>query len=138
MFNERLGALFTEKIGAKESMMKDNDCIFCKIVDGEIPSTVVYENDHVLAFEDLNPMMPTHVLIIPKNHYKNIIDDIPADEMANLMAAIKDVARIKGIDESGFRVIINTNDDACQTVHHVHVHVLGGAKMNEGNPSLDA
>ena len=118
--------------------MKDNDCIFCKIVDGEIPSTVVYENDHVLAFEDLNPMMPTHVLIIPKNHYKNIIDDIPADEMANLMAAIKDVARIKGIDESGFRVIINTNDDACQTVHHVHVLVLGGAKMNEGNPSLDA
>ena len=76
--------------------MKDNDCIFCKIVDGEIPSTVVYENDHVLAFEDLNPMMPTHVLIIPKN------------------------------------------DDACQTVHHTHVHVLGGAKMNEGNPSLDA
>ena len=76
MFNERLGALFTDKFGAKESMMKDNDCIFCKIVDGEIPSTVVYENDHVLAFEDLNPMMPTHVLIIPKNHYKNIIDDI--------------------------------------------------------------
>lgn len=116
--------------------MHDADCIFCKIVAGEIPSNKVYENDYVYAFEDLNPMMPVHTLIIPKNHYKNIADSIPNEEMAELMQAVGEVAKLKGIDESGFRVEINTNDDACQTVHHVHVHVLGGAKMNDGNPSL--
>ncbi len=116
--------------------MKDDNCIFCKIANGDIPASIVFENDHVTAFEDANPMMPVHVLIVPKDHYKNIIDDIPADEMTHIMAAIKDVAKIKGVDESGFRIIINTNDDACQTVHHVHVHVLGGEQMNEGNPSL--
>lgn len=116
--------------------MHDPDCIFCKIIEGEIPSTKVYENDYVYAFEDLNPMMPVHTLIIPKNHYKNIADGIPNEEMAELMQAVGTVAKLKGIDESGFRVEINTNDDACQTVHHVHVHVLGGAPMNDGNPSL--
>lgn len=116
--------------------MHDPDCIFCKIVEGEIPSNKVYENDYVYAFEDLNPMMPVHTLVIPKNHYANIADGISDVDMAQLMHAVGEVAKLKGIDESGFRVIINTNDDACQTVHHVHVHVLGGTKMNDGNPSL--
>lgn len=116
--------------------MRKDDCLFCKIVEGEIPSTKVYEDDYVLAFEDVSPMMPVHVLIVPKDHYGNIIDGIPDDTMAHLMHAVEDVAKIKGVDKSGFRVVINTNDDACQTVHHVHVHVLGGAKMNDGNPSL--
>lgn len=115
--------------------MTHDDCIFCKIVAGEIPASIVYENDHVLAFDDVNPMMPVHVLIVPKQHYRNITDGIPDEEMAHLMHTVEDVARAKGIEESGFRVIINTNDDACQTVHHVHVHVLGGAKMNDGDPS---
>lgn len=116
--------------------MHDPDCIFCKIVEGEIPSTKVYENDYVVAFEDLNPMMPVHTLVVPKNHYANIADNIPDDEMAELMHAVGVVAEMKGVRDSGFRTVINTGDDACQTVHHVHVHVLGGAQMNDGNPSL--
>ncbi len=116
--------------------MHKEDCLFCKIVAGEIPSTKVYEDECVLAFEDVNPQMPVHTLIVPKNHYDNIGDDIPEDEMGHLFNAVKKVAQIKGIAESGYRVIVNTNDDAQQSVHHVHVHVLGGARMNIGNPSL--
>lgn len=116
--------------------MQIDDCLFCKICKGEIPSTKVYEDDRVLAFEDLNPMMPVHTLIVPKNHYDNIADGIPDEEMGYLFNAVGKVADLKGIKKSGFRVVVNTNDDACQTVHHVHVHVLGGAQMNDGNPSL--
>ena len=111
------------------------DCIFCKIAAGEIPSTKVYEDDQVLAFEDLNPMMPVHTLIVPKEHHANISDDIPDALMGHLFNTVKKVAEIKGIAESGYRVIVNTGDDACQTVHHVHVHVLGGAPMNDGSPA---
>ena len=111
------------------------DCIFCKIATGEIPSTKVYEDDQVLAFEDLNPMMPVHTLIVPKEHHANIGDDIPDALMGHLFNTVKKVAEIKGIAESGYRVIVNTGDDACQTVHHVHVHVLGGAPMNDGSPA---
>ena len=113
-----------------------DDCLFCKIAAGEIPSTKVYEDDKVLAFEDLNPMMPVHTLIIPKNHYDNIADNIPDEEMGYLFNVVKKVAEIKGIKESGFRVQVNTNDDACQSVHHIHIHVLGGGQMNDGDPSL--
>ena len=112
-----------------------DDCIFCKITAGEIPSTKVYEDDQVLAFEDLNPMMPVHTLIVPKEHHANIGDDIPDALMGHLFNTVKKVAEIKGIAESGYRVIVNTGDDACQTVHHVHVHVLGGAPMNDGSPA---
>ena len=115
--------------------MRKDDCVFCGIVAGEIPSTKVYEDDEVLAFEDLEPHMPVHTLIVPKNHYDNIADDIPRDEMGALFGAVKKVAEIKGVAESGFRVIVNTGDDAQQSVHHIHVHVLGGAPMNSGNPS---
>lgn len=111
------------------------DCIFCKIAAGEIPSTKVYEDDQVLAFEDLNPMMPVHTLIVPKEHHANIGDDIPDALMGHLFNTVKKVAEIKSIAESGYRVIVNTGDDACQTVHHVHVHVLGGAPMNDGSPA---
>ena len=116
--------------------MKKDDCLFCKIVDGEIPSTKVYEDDVVYAFEDVSPMMPTHTLIVPKNHYDNIAADIPEDEMGHLFKTVAKIADIKGITDSGFRVVVNTNDDACQSVHHLHVHVLGGEQMNDGNPSL--
>lgn len=116
--------------------MKKDDCLFCKIVAGEIPSTKVYEDERVLAFEDVNPQMPVHTLIVPKNHYSNIGDNIPDDEMGYLFNTVKKVAAAKGIAESGYRVIVNTGDDAQQTVHHIHVHVLGGAKMNSGSPAL--
>lgn len=112
------------------------DCIFCKIAAGEIPANKVYEDDEVIAFEDLDPMMPVHTLIIPKEHYDNIADNIPDATLAHIMQTVGKVADLKGIRDSGFRVIINTNDDARQSVHHVHVHVLGGGKMNDGDPSL--
>lgn len=117
--------------------MSDTDCLFCKIIAGEIPSTKVYEDEHVYAFEDISPMMPVHTLIVPKNHYDNIAENIPDVELAALMKAVKTVAELKGVKDSGFRTMINTNDDAYQTVHHLHVHVLGGEKMNDGNPSLN-
>ncbi len=116
--------------------MHDPDCLFCKIVEGEIPSTKVYENEFVYAFEDISPMMPTHVLVVPKDHYDNIADNIPAEELGRLMQGAVDVARLRGLVGDGFRIVINTNDDACQTVHHVHVHVLGGEQMNDGNPHI--
>lgn len=111
------------------------DCIFCKIVAGEIPSTKVYENEHAYAFEDLNPMMPVHTLVVPKAHYKNVGEEVPAQELAALFEAVRAVARAKGIDESGFRIVSNAGSDAQQTVDHLHIHVLGGAPMNDGNPS---
>lgn len=116
--------------------MFKEDCLFCEIVQGNVPSSKIYEDDYVYAFEDINPMMPVHVLIVPKNHYKNIADGISDAEMSHLMHAVGKIANIKGIKDSGFRVIINTNDDACQTVPHVHVHVLGGSQMNDGSPAI--
>ncbi|WP_303202447.1 histidine triad nucleotide-binding protein [Raoultibacter timonensis] len=113
-----------------------DDCIFCKIAAGEIPATVVYEDERVLAFEDLNPQMPVHALIIPKEHYANIGDGVPDDLMGHVFNTVKKVAEIKGIADSGYRVIVNTGSDAQQTVHHLHVHVLGGAPMNSGSPAL--
>jgi len=115
--------------------MRKDDCLFCKIVEGEIPSTKVYEDDAVLAFEDVNPQMPAHTLIVSKNHYDNLADDIPEQELGSLFGAVKKVAQAKGVLESGFRVIVNNGDDAQQVVRHVHVHVLGGAAMNSGDPS---
>jgi len=113
-----------------------SDCLFCKIVAGEIPGNKVYENDFVYAFEDVNPLMPVHVLIVPKEHYANIGDNVPKDLLGEVFAAVKEVAAIKGLEESGYRVMVNTGDDACQTVHHLHVHVMGGGKMNEGSPAV--
>ena len=115
--------------------MKKDDCLFCMIAAGEVPSTKVYEDEHVLAFEDINPMAPVHTLIIPKNHYDNIADNVPAEELAHVFGVVQKVAEIKGITESGFRTLANTNDHACQTVHHLHVHVLGGTQLNDGNPT---
>ncbi len=115
-------------------MAFQQDCLFCKIAAGDIPSTKVYEDERVLAFEDVNPQMPVHTLIVPKSHYDSIADGIPDEEMGHLFNTVAKVAALKGIDRSGFRVIVNTGDDACQTVHHIHVHVLGGEQMNDGSP----
>ncbi len=111
-------------------------CLFCQIAAGEIPSTIVYEDDLVVAFDDISPQMPVHTLIVPREHYDNVGDNIPNDLMGHLFNTVKKVAKIKGIDASGYRVIVNTGNDAQQTVHHVHVHVLGGAPMNSGSPAL--
>lgn len=115
--------------------MTDKDCVFCKIVAGDIPCDKVYEDDRVLAFRDLNPMMPVHVLVIPKAHYANLTDDVTDEDMVAVMRAVGKVAESEGVKESGFRIISNTGDDACQSVHHWHVHVLGGGQMNDGDPA---
>jgi histidine triad (HIT) family protein len=109
-----------------------SDCIFCKIANHEIPSTIVFEDDDVVAFKDLNPQAPVHVLVVPKHHYDNIIDDVPASVLAAMVHAVGVVAHDTGIDRTGFRVIANTGDAAGQTVHHLHMHVLGGCDLGEG------
>lgn len=128
--------MMSEIVNTGEEMMKKEDCLFCQIIEGEVPSSKVYEDDTVFAFKDIDPMMPVHILIVPKEHYDSIADDIPDDVLSALMRAVKTVADQEGITEDGFRVIINTNDHACQSVHHVHVHVLGGAQMDNGDPAL--
>ena len=107
-----------------------SDCIFCKIANHEIPSTVVYEDDAVIAFDDLNPQAPVHTLVVPKAHYENIIDGVPAETLAAMANAVAEVARAKGLDQ-GFRVITNTGAAAGQTVMHLHWHVLGGRDLGE-------
>lgn len=106
------------------------DCIFCKIAAHEIPSTVVYEDDQVIAFDDLNPQAPVHTLVIPKGHYDNICDGVPAETLAAMVHAVDEIVRAKGLT-GGFRVITNTGADAGQTVKHFHMHVLGGRDLGE-------
>ncbi len=110
-----------------------SDCVFCKIVRGEIPCARVYEDDSVLAFDDIHPMAPVHVVIIPKNHISTLMDvDMNQSPiMTSLLAAAQKVARMKGIDESGFRTAINCNAEGGQVVFHLHVHVLGGRKLQD-------
>lgn len=107
------------------------DCIFCKIASHEIPSTTVYEDDQVIAFDDLNPQAPVHTLVIPKKHYADITDGVPAETLAAMTSAIAKVADAKGLG-GGFRVISNKGVDAGQTVMHFHMHVLGGKPLGEG------
>lgn len=107
-----------------------SDCIFCKIAEHEIPATIVYEDDLVIAFDDLNPQAPVHTLVIPKAHHESIIDDVPAEVLAAMAHAVSEVARIKGLEE-GFRVISNKGEAAGQTVMHLHLHVLGGKSLGE-------
>lgn len=115
-------------------MKRKDDCLFCKIINGEVPSKKVYEDDLVYAFEDINPMMPVHTLVIPKNHYDNIADDVDSNTSAAMIAGVQKVAEIKGIKESGFRVCVNTGKHGCQEVNHLHFHVMGGAQMDTGSP----
>lgn len=107
-----------------------SDCIFCKIAAHEIPSTVVYEDELVIAFDDLSPQAPVHTLVIPKEHYQDITDGVPAETLAAMVHAIGEVAKAKGL-EAGFRVISNKGADAGQTVMHFHMHVLGGEPLGE-------
>lgn len=108
------------------------DCIFCKIAAGEIPAAMVYENEHVIAFDDINAQAPVHALIIPRGHFSDLGDGLDADTLAALFAAVPGVARLKGIEGSGYRVIVNNGPDANQTVEHLHVHVMGGRPMSHG------
>ena len=108
------------------------DCIFCMVARGEIPASIVYADDLVVAFDDIAPQAPVHTLIVPKQHYGHLADDVPCEVVCALLAAVPRVAEIKGIADTGYRAIVNTGKDAGQTVHHLHVHVLGGRRMAEG------
>ena len=107
-----------------------SDCLFCRIIAGEIPSNKVYENDRVFAFRDINPQAPVHVLIVPKKHFANILE-CDAETAAALTEAVGVVARQEGVAESGFRVISNCGRDGAQSVNHLHVHLLGGTQLAE-------
>lgn len=108
------------------------DCIFCKIAKGEIPAKLVHEDERVVAFDDVSPQAPVHTLIIPRDHYASLGDAVPPAILSALFGAIPVVARVKGIEDSGYRVIVNAGPDANQTVPHLHVHVLGGKRMSHG------
>ena len=109
-----------------------SDCIFCLIANGTIPADIVWQDEHIVAFRDLHPQAPVHVLIIPRAHYSGMEDDVPPEVHAALCAAAPLVARATGVADSGYRLIVNTGPDAGQTVKHLHIHLLGGAVMSEG------
>ena len=108
------------------------DCIFCKIAAGEIPSTKVFENERVLAFKDLNPQAPVHVLVIPKTHVASAdeINSGNAELVSEIFAVIPTIARSVGLT-NGYRIITNIGDDGCQSVKHMHFHLLGGKKLSD-------
>jgi histidine triad (HIT) family protein len=108
------------------------DCLFCSIVGGEIPSTKVYEDEKILAFHDINPQAPVHVLVIPKIHISGVsaVTLENAGVIAYIFEKIPEIARTLGVDKSGFRVVSNCGDDACQSVPHLHFHILGGKKLS--------
>ncbi|HSX67450.1 histidine triad nucleotide-binding protein [Nocardioides sp.] len=109
---------------------RDENCLFCKIVAGEIPAQIVHTSDHSVAFRDVNPQAPTHVLVVPKGHYPNagaIAQQAPS-MAADLITTARDVAAQEGLD-NGYRLVFNTGEDAGQTVFHVHLHLLGGRPL---------
>lgn len=106
-------------------------CLFCKIIEKQIPAKIVYEDDRALAFEDIDPKAPVHALVIPKQHFSTLLD-VPESEsalMAHLLHVAREVARIKGIAERGFRIVTNCNPESGQSVYHIHLHILGGRQM---------
>jgi len=108
------------------------DCLFCKIVAGDIPADIVFENENVIAFRDIGPQAPQHVLIIPRTHISTINDfnASHSETLAAMMLAAGEVAKILEIDQSGYRLTMNCNEDGGQTVYHVHMHMLGGRQMS--------
>lgn len=107
------------------------DCIFCKIINGDIPSKKVYEDETVYAFEDINPMAPVHILVIPKQHIENMleINEENSEVISHIFEVIALIAKNKGL-EKGFRVVSNCNEYAGQTVFHLHFHILGGKQLS--------
>jgi histidine triad (HIT) family protein len=111
--------------------IKMTSCIFCKIVNKEIPSKIIYEDEKVLAFEDVAPQSPVHILIIPKKHYSTILDveETNAELIGHVFMIAKKIARQKGFAEKGFRIVMNCNTEGGQTVYHLHFHLLAGRQM---------
>lgn len=107
-------------------------CLFCKIVDKEIPSNIIDEDENFLAFHDINPKAPVHILVIPKTHFDSF-NEVTPEIMAGMTTFIQSIAKSVGIDESGYRVITNVGHNGGQEVKHLHFHVLGGTKLAWGH-----
>lgn len=112
--------------------MSNDNCLFCKILKGEIPAELVYESDTAVAFRDINPQAPTHVLVIPRKHISTINDIEPGDEaiVGSLYTAAREIAAQDGIADDGYRAVMNCNEGAGQSVFHIHLHVLGGRPLS--------
>lgn len=112
-------------------LQQEADCLFCRIVRGEIPAKILYRNDHVVAFRDITPVSAEHVLIIPVKHIASLNDLCPEDEAiaGHILLAAGVVAEIVGIRESGYRLVFNTGKNAMQSVFHIHAHLIGGERM---------
>jgi histidine triad (HIT) family protein len=106
------------------------DCIFCKIVKKEIPSTVVLENENLLAIKDINPQAPTHILIMPKKHYSTLLECKDSALLGGMVLTASKIAEQLGVTEKGFRVVVNTNREGGQTVFHLHMHLLAGRPLS--------
>lgn len=111
--------------------MSEQDCLFCKILSGEIPADIVYESDTAIGFRDINPQAPIHMVVIPRQHIATINDMVPEDEalVGSLFSAARQIAADEGLSEDGYRAVMNCNAAAGQTVFHIHLHVLGGRQM---------
>ena len=108
-----------------------NDCIFCKIINKEIPSNIVYEDEEILAFRDINPVAPVHILVIPKKHIESVIELKEEDEkvVGKIYTVINKISKQENIDKKGFRIVVNCGEDGGQEVKHLHFHLLGGKKL---------
>ncbi len=106
-----------------------SDCIFCKVAAGEVPATIVKRNAQLLAFRDINPQAPTHLLVIPTHHVSSLNDTRDPALLGEMLAFARDLAQEAGIAQKGYRVVVNTNPDGGQTVFHIHLHLLGGRAM---------
>jgi len=109
-----------------------DDCLFCKIAAGELGGPLIYEDEQVVAFDDISPQAPVHVLIIPRAHYTNLNDEPPAELLSHILQVARKIAQMRGIDQSGYRVVQNNGPDAGQTVFHLHFHVIGGRTLAVG------
>ena len=112
--------------------MSEKDCLFCKIVDGDIPADIIHKSETTVAFRDINPQAPTHVLVIPRKHIATINDLAPdeSEVVGDLYLAAKEIAASEGIADEGYRAVMNCNAGAGQTVFHIHLHVLGGRGLD--------
>jgi histidine triad (HIT) family protein len=140
LVEKRVSAIVFSSIGIQQLFsiphykggMRMKDCLFCRIAAGEIPAEKVYEDDHAVAFRDISPQAPVHLLVIPRDHYA-VVQDIPDDKMAvmsHLYAAVKKVVAQEGLqDKGGYRLVINAGPNAGQAVPHIHIHVLAGRSL---------
>lgn len=112
-------------------MKEKENCIFCKITNREIPTKILYEDNQIIAFEDINPQAPTHILLIPKEHFASL-NDIPEEKkeiLSHLLLRARNIAQELGIKENGYRIVLNTGKNSGQDVFHIHFHLLGGRRM---------